>query len=53
MDLVFSVRHKKGSMDRVVNFPRLGESELICDEGEDFDDREGSFTFRGEFWVCD
>ena len=38
-------------MERVVDLPRFGESELVCDGGEDFDDREGSFTFRGELWV--
>ena len=40
-------------MERVMDLPRFGKSELVCDEGEDFDDREGSFTFWGKFWVCD
>ena len=37
----------------MMNLPRFGESELVRDGGEYFDDREGSFTFRGEFRVCD
>ena len=53
MDLVFFVRRKKGGVERVMDFPHFGESELVCDGGEDFDDREESFTFGGEFWVCD
>ena len=36
-----------------MDLPRLGELELVSDGGEDFDDREGSFTFRGELGVCD
>ena len=53
MDLIFSVRRKKGSMERVVDFPCFRESELVGDGGEDFDNREGSFTFWGELWVGD
>ena len=53
MDLVFFVRHKKGSVERVVDFPRFGEAELVRDRGQDFDYREGSFTFGGEFGVSD
>ena len=53
MDLVFSVGRKKGSVERVMNFPRFWEAELIRDGREDFDYREGSFSFGGEFWVCD
>ena len=53
MDFVFSVGRKKRSVERVVDFPCFGESELICDQGEDFDDCEGSFTFGGELGVCD
>ena len=40
-------------MKRVMDLPRFGESELVCDGREDFDDREGSFTFGGEFRVGD
>ena len=36
-----------------MDFPRFGEAELIRDGREDFDDREGSFTFGGELGVCD
>ena len=53
MDLVFSVRRKKGGVERVVNLPRFWEAELICDRREDFDDCEGSFTFGGELGVGD
>ena len=53
MDLVFFVRRKKGSMERVVDLPCFGESELVGDGGEDFDNCEGSFTFGGKFGVCD
>ena len=53
MDLIFSVGYKKGSVERVMDLPHFGEAELICDRGEDFDDREGSFTFWGELWVGD
>ena len=35
-----------------MDFPHFGESELVCDGGEDFDNREGSFTFGGELGVC-
>ena len=38
-------------MKRVVDLPRFGESKLICDWGEDFDDCEGSFTFWSEFGI--
>ena len=51
MDLVFSVRRKKGSVERVVDLPCFGESELICDRGEDFDDCEGSFMLWSELGV--
>ena len=34
-----------------MDLPRFRESELIGDGGKDFDNREGSFTFRGEFGV--
>ena len=53
MDLVFSVRCKKGSMECVVNLPRFGEVELIYDGREDLDDCEGSFSFGGKLWVGD
>ena len=36
-----------------MDFPCFGEMELIHDGGEDFDNREGSFSFGGEFWVGD
>ena len=51
MDLVLFVRHKKGGVERVMDFPHFGESELVCDGGENFDNCEGSFTFGGELWV--
>ena len=51
MDRVFVIGSKKGSMECVMNFPCLGEVELICDRREDFDDGEGSFSFRSEFWI--
>ena len=51
MDLVFSVRRKKGSMERVVDFPRFGEAELIRNGRKDFDDCEWSFSFWGELRV--
>ena len=53
MDLVFLVRRKKRSVERGMDLPRFGESELVGDGGEDFDDREGSFSFGGELGVCD
>ena len=37
----------------MMNFPCFGETELVHDRGEDLDDCEGSFTFRGEFWIGD
>ena len=52
MDLIFSVGREKGSVERVVDFPRFGEAELVSNGGEDFDDCEGSFMFWGELWVC-
>ena len=36
-----------------MDLPCLGESELVSDGREDFDNREGSFMFRGELGVCD
>ena len=45
MDLIFSVKCKKESMECVMNLPHFGEMELICDRREDFDDREESFLF--------
>ena len=36
-----------------MNLPRFRESESIGDGREDFDDCEGSFSFRGEFGVGD
>ena len=36
-----------------MDLPRFGEAQLICDGGEDFDNREGSFMFGGELGVCD
>ena len=51
MDLVFFVRHKKGSVECVMDFPRFEETELVSDRGEDLDDREGSFMFWGELGV--
>ena len=53
MDFVFFVQHKKGSMECVMDLPCLGEVELIHDGQEDFDYREGSFTFWGKFGVGD
>ena len=38
-------------MERVVNFPRLWESEFIGDGGEYFCDGERSFSFGGKFGV--
>ena len=38
-------------MKRVVDTPRFGESELVDDGGKDLGDGEGSFAFRGEFWI--
>ena len=37
----------------MVDFPRFGETELVRDRGEDFDDCEGSFTFRSELGIGD
>ena len=51
MDLIFLVRHKKRSMECVVDFPCFGEAELICDGEEDLDDHEGSFMFQDKFGV--
>ena len=45
MDFVFSVGRKKESMECVMDFPRFGETELVCDRGENLDDCEGSFMF--------
>ena len=53
MDLVFFVWREKGSVERVMNFPRFGEAELVRNRREDFNDSEGSFTFRGELGVGD
>ena len=38
-------------MERVVNFPRLWESEFVGDGGEYFRDGEWSFPFSGKFRV--
>ena len=38
-------------MERVVNFPRLWESEFVGDGGEYFRDGEWSFSFSGELRV--
>ena len=40
-------------MKCVMDFPHLGESELIHDGGEDLDDCERSFAFGGKLRVCD
>ena len=37
----------------MMDLPRFGEAKLVCDRGQDFNDCEGSFTFRGELWVGD
>ena len=51
MDLIFLVRHKKRSVEHVMNLPHLWEAELICDGGEDLDNGEGSFSFEGQLGV--
>ena len=38
-------------MERVVNFPRLWESEFIGDRGEYFRDGEQSFPFSSELGI--
>ena len=38
-------------MERVMNFPRLWESEFIGDRGEYFCDGEWSFSFSSEFGI--
>ena len=53
MDLIFSVRNKKRSMEHVMDLPCFEEAELICDQREDLDNHEGSFMFWGEFGVGD
>ena len=40
-------------MKRVMDLPRFGEAKLVRDRGQDFNDCEGSFTFRSELWVGD
>ena len=52
MDLVFFVGCKEGGVECVMNLPCFGEAELVCNRGENFDDRERSFTFGGELGVC-
>ena len=38
-------------MERVVNFPRLWESEFVGNRGEHFRDGEWSFSFGGELGI--
>ena len=38
-------------MERVVNFPRLWESEFVGDGGKYFCDGEWSFSFGSEFGI--
>ena len=38
-------------MECVMDLPHFRETELICDQGEDFDYCEGSFLFWGKFGV--
>ena len=40
-------------MKCVMDFPRFGEAELVHDGRGDFNNHEGSFTFKNEFWVGD
>ena len=40
-------------MECVVDFPCLGEAELVCDGRENLDYRERSFSFRDELWIGD
>ena len=51
VDFIFMIRGQKGSVERVVNFPRVWESEFIGDRGEYFRDGEWSFPFSSEFGI--
>ena len=51
MNFIFMIRRKKRSVEYVVNFPRLWESEFVGDGGEYFCDGEWSFLLGSEFGV--
>ena len=51
VDFIFVIRGQKRSVECVVNFPRLWESEFIGDGGEYFCDGEWSFPFSSELGV--
>ena len=47
------IGHKKRDVECVMNFPHFEEMMLICDEGKDFNNGEGFFSFESEFQVGD
>ena len=51
MDLIFLIRHKKRSIECVMDLSCFGETKLVGDQRENFDDSEGSFLFWAEFGV--
>ena len=51
VDFIFMIRGQKRSVERVVNFPRLWESEFIGDWGEYVCDGEWSLSFGGKLGV--
>ena len=40
-------------MEHVMDLPHLGEVELVCNGGDNFDYREGSFSFWSKLRVGD
>ena len=51
MDFIFVIRGQKRSVERVVYFPRLWESEFIGDRGEYVYDGEWSFSFSSKLGI--
>ena len=51
MDFVLMVEYKKRHMKCVMDPPHFRKTVLIHDGGENFDDCEGSFLFRGKLWI--
>ena len=49
VNFIFMIGRKKGSMECVVNFPRLWESEIVGDGREYFCDGKWSLSLGGEF----
>ena len=51
VDFIFVIRGQKRSVECVVNFPRLWESEFVGDRREYFCDGEWSLSLGSKLWV--